>query len=77
MFIKGNDCRQLWKFPALRLHSHRTRRQLASRIESSCNPGGTYISREVARQLSSEEYAPAGRFRLKGIDEEVELFHLR
>ena len=49
---------------------------LASRIETSCDPGGTYISRAVASQLTPDEYKPAGHFQLKGIDEEVELFHL-
>ena len=46
---------------------------LASRIETSCDPGGTYISRAVASQLTPDEYKPAGHFQLKGIDEE-ELF---
>jgi signal transduction histidine kinase/class 3 adenylate cyclase len=49
---------------------------LASRIESSCKPGGGLISQEVAQHLPEDQYTEAGSFEFKGIDEQIPVFHL-
>lgn len=47
---------------------------LASRIESACEPGAVFLSEETALQLdSSVATAPVGEFELKGIQKKIKL----
>ena len=48
---------------------------LASRIEGACAPGEVFVS-GVVQELLPDEVEPAGKFKLKGIDEEQELHRL-
>ncbi|MEX0716396.1 MAG: adenylate/guanylate cyclase domain-containing protein [Planctomycetaceae bacterium] len=50
---------------------------LASRIESACEPGATFISGEVADWLGEDEITEAGTFDLKGIAGPVTLWRMR
>ncbi|MBT6180249.1 MAG: response regulator [Deltaproteobacteria bacterium] len=48
---------------------------LASRIEGACSPGEVFVS-GVIQKLLPDEVESAGKFKLKGIDEEQELHRL-
>jgi adenylate cyclase len=49
---------------------------LASRIESACEPGRVYLSGEVCDSLLETEFEDAGSHKLKGVPGEVRLFRL-
>jgi class 3 adenylate cyclase len=49
---------------------------LASRIESVCEPGGVYVSGEVCDFLPESMSEPVGNFELKGIDGKTRLYCL-
>jgi signal transduction histidine kinase/class 3 adenylate cyclase len=49
---------------------------LASRIESACEPGCAYVSGEVCDYLPSRSFEKAGKFNLKNIDGEIMLYRL-
>ena len=49
---------------------------MASRIESACEPGRVYISGEVADYLEEDMFEKAGDFELKGIKGEVALYKI-
>ena len=48
---------------------------LASRIEGVCSPGEVFVS-GVIQELLPDEVEPAGKFALKGIEDEQELHRL-
>jgi len=50
---------------------------IASRIESSSPPGAIMVSSEISGHLDDDSVAEAGLFKLKGIQEERELFLLK
>lgn len=47
---------------------------LASRIESACQPGEVYISETVIQHLPESDYERVGEFNLKGIQDEQTLY---
>jgi class 3 adenylate cyclase len=47
---------------------------LASRIESACEPGQVFISESVAQFLEARQYQEVGSFNLKGITDEQTLY---
>lgn len=50
---------------------------LAARIQTACSPGRVLVTREVAAQLPAACTESAGFFRLKGISDDIEGFHVR
>jgi class 3 adenylate cyclase len=49
---------------------------LASRIESRCEPGGTLVSTTIAQYLPENDFRDVGCFELKGIEELTRLYRL-
>ena len=49
---------------------------LASRIETHCEPGGTLVSETIAEHLHQSAFRDVGRFELKGIEALTPLYEL-
>ena len=49
---------------------------MASRIESACEPGHAYVSGEICDYLPEEMVQQAGTFELKGVSGEISLYRL-
>jgi adenylate cyclase len=49
---------------------------MASRIESACEPGHAYVSGEICDYLPEEMVQDAGTFNLKGVSGEITLYKL-
>ena len=50
---------------------------LASRIETACEPGEIYMSGEICDFLGENEFEEAGSFTLKGLDGNTYLYKLK
>ena len=49
---------------------------MASRIESVCQPGEVFISKQIIEYLPENKYQPAGEYQLKGLPEKILLYKL-
>ena len=49
---------------------------LASRIESVCEPAEIFVAGDVCDLLADDQFIDAGEFQLKGIEGKTQLFRL-